>query len=218
MTVSSKDLDLEDQIIINESAEILERNLRADMNINLDLLMTYLKREKKDFKPRKYKRELLANIELKAETDTFNNEIEEIVSRLKDDAVENGATENYLIISLYIYRHLIWCMYEYGFQPLFAWELYRSLKLCTSLRKSFENSINKAQEQSNHMRSLAQKRHEETRIKDTQNKDEIKKIWLSHNWASYTECADHIHKNALVDESNYRKIYSLVSKAAKEKS
>ena len=45
------DLDLEVQTIINESAETLERNLRADMNINLDLLMTYLKREKKDFKP-----------------------------------------------------------------------------------------------------------------------------------------------------------------------
>ena len=76
MTVSSKDLDLdlEVQTIINESTETLERNLRADMNINLDLLMTYLKREKKDFKPRKYKKELLENIELKAETDTFDNE------------------------------------------------------------------------------------------------------------------------------------------------
>ena len=220
MTVSSKDLDLdlEVQTIINESAETLERNLRADMNINLDLLMTYLKREKKDFKPRKYKKELLENIELKAETDTFNNEIEEIVSRLKDDAEENEANENYLIISLYIYRYLIWCVYKYGFQPFFAWELYRGLKLCMSFRKSFENSINTAQKQSNHMRSLAQKRHEETRKKDIQTKDEIKNIWLSHNWASYTECADHIHKNALVDESNYRKIYTLVSKAAKEKS
>ncbi|WP_347460714.1 hypothetical protein ABEF79_10545 [Acinetobacter sp. ANC 7454] len=73
-------------------------------------------------------------------------------------------------------------------------------------------------EKSERMRELAHKKHEETRKKDIQTKDEIKKIWLSHNWASYTECADHIHKNALVDESNYRKIYTLVSKAAKEKS
>lgn len=73
-------------------------------------------------------------------------------------------------------------------------------------------------EKSERMRELAHKKHEETRKKDDRAKCEIRKIWLGHNWASYTECADHIHKNALVGESNYRKIYSLVSKAAKEKS
>lgn len=67
------------------------------------------------------------------------------------------------------------------------------------------------------MVNLANIRHEQNKIKEAQIKKEIKKIWLSHNWSSYTECAENIYKNSLVNESNYRKIYSLVSKVAKEK-
>lgn len=72
-------------------------------------------------------------------------------------------------------------------------------------------------EKSEKMRELALKKHEGRKEKDNKTKDRIKQIWLSSNWDSYTQCANHIHKNALVDEENYRKIYSLLSKAAKEK-
>lgn len=72
-------------------------------------------------------------------------------------------------------------------------------------------------EKSEKMRELALKKHEGKKEKDNKTKDRIKQIWLSSNWDSYTQCANHIHKNALVDEENYRKIYLLLSKAAKEK-
>lgn len=97
-------------------------------------------------------------------------------------------------------------------------EMVRAVSLAECISTQYANTIEEINKKSAEMKAIAQKRHEETRKKDIQTKDEIKKIWFSHNWASYTECADHIHKNALVGESNYRKIYSLVSKAAKEKS
>ena len=73
------------------------------------------------------------------------------------------------------------------------------------------------EELKNKMIELANIRHEKNRIKDAQIEKEIKKIWLSSNWSSYTECTDYIHQNTLIPESNYRKIYSLVYKVAKEK-
>lgn len=216
--MNSDELNLETQLIVEKATKKIERDLREDMNRNFNLLMTYLKRDKKDFKPKKYKRELLECIDLKAESDNFDNEFSEIIDHLNDEARGDGPIENYLIITLYVYRYLIWCLHEYGFQPFFTCELYRCLKLCERCHKAFENYIDREERKSNHMRVLAQKRHKTTRIKDNKTKDEIKGIWLTRNWATYTECADHIHRNALVDESNYRKIYSLVSKAAKEKS
>lgn len=216
--MNSDELNLETQLIVEKATKRIERDLREDMNRNFNLLMTYLKREKKDFKPKKYKRELLEYIDLKAESDNFNNEFTEIINHLDDEAKGDGPIENYLIITLYAYRYLIWCLHGYGFHPFFTCELYRCLKLCEQCHKIFENYIDREERKSNRMRVLAQKRHKTTRIKDNKTKDEIKGIWLTRNWATYTECADHIHQNALVDESNYRKIYSLVSKAAKEKS
>ncbi|MEX3012783.1 hypothetical protein AB3538_13840 [Acinetobacter baumannii] len=53
--------------------------------------------------------------------------------------------------------------------------------------------------------------------KDNKNLQEVKKIWDGSNWKSYTECANEIHRNQLIEEENYRKIYDLVSKAAKMK-
>ena len=94
----------------------------------------------------------------------------------------------------------------------------RAISFSDTTITQYIKKVEDINEKSEKMRELALKKHEGKKEKDNKTKDEIKKIWLSHNWASYTECADHIHKNALVDESNYRKIYSLVSKAAKEKS
>lgn len=207
------------QSVYDDAAKKIEQKLYEDMSRNLDLLINYLKKEKKDFKPRKFKRELLENIELTAESDVFKDRtgIENTIKSLNQEAQEHGVLENYLIITLYIYRYLIFCIYEYGFQPFFSWELYRGLKLCESFYKTFEYEIKLAQKKSDYMRVLAQRRHEETRKKDYKMKEEIKEIWLSHNWSSYTECADHIHQNNLIQNSNYRKIYSLVSKVAKEK-
>ncbi len=82
---------------------------------------------------------------------------------------------------------------------------------------SHADKLSSQEELKSKMVDLAHKRHEKNRIKENKIKDEIKKIWLSYNWSSYTECADHIHQNNLIQETNYRKIYSLISKVAKEK-
>lgn len=82
---------------------------------------------------------------------------------------------------------------------------------------SHAEKVSSQEELKSKMIDLAYKRHEKNRIKENKAKDEIKKIWLSHNWSSYTECADHIHKNNLIEESNYRKIYKLISVVAKKK-
>ncbi|MGQ1540053.1 hypothetical protein ACT413_08680 [Acinetobacter baumannii] len=73
------------------------------------------------------------------------------------------------------------------------------------------------QELKDKMVDLANKRHAEKRKKDNKNLQEVKKIWDGSNWKSYTECANEIHRNQLIEEENYRKIYDLVSKAAKIK-
>ncbi len=73
------------------------------------------------------------------------------------------------------------------------------------------------QELKDKMVDLANKRHAEKRKKDDKNLQEVKKIWDGSNWKSYTECANEIHRNQLIEEENYRKIYDLVSKAAKMK-
>lgn len=93
----------------------------------------------------------------------------------------------------------------------------RAISFSDTTTAQYIKKIEDINEKSEKMRELALKKHEGKKEKDNKTKDRIKQIWLSSNWDSYTQCANHIHKNALVDEENYRKIYSLLSKAAKEK-
>lgn len=93
----------------------------------------------------------------------------------------------------------------------------RAVSFSDTTTAQYIKKIEDINEKSEKMRELALKKHEGKKEKDNKTKDRIKQIWLSSNWDSYTQCANHIHKNALVDEENYRKIYLLLSKAAKEK-
>ncbi|MBN6514493.1 hypothetical protein [Acinetobacter pittii] len=66
------------------------------------------------------------------------------------------------------------------------------------------------------MIKLAEKRNKPLREKLDNDLLAIKKIWEGNNWSSYAQCAEYILKNKLVDRP-YRKIYELVSSAAKNK-
>ncbi|WP_111885252.1 hypothetical protein [Acinetobacter sp. CFCC 11171] len=99
----------------------------------------------------------------------------------------------------------------------FILNMIRAISFSDTTTAQYIKKIDDINEKSERMRELAHKKHEGKKEKDNKTKDRIKQIWLSSNWDSYTQCANHIHKNALVDEENYRKIYSLLSKAAKEK-
>lgn len=68
------------------------------------------------------------------------------------------------------------------------------------------------------MIELANKRHQKNQLNNEKNLIEVRKIWIASNWKSYTECANEIYKKQLINEDNYRKIYDLVSRAAKMKS
>lgn len=207
-----------DSVSFNDDAAIkLESALREEINKVIDVWFDCLTEIGKleGVTLDQFKQDLLDVLEINS-NDFYNKDIDAMISEAK--LTEEQDLGFYLWSVLHVYRYLIWCIYEYGFHPLLTWEVYRGVKLCENVRVKIRGMIEEQRDLSLKMKDLSQKRHEETRKKDTQTKNEIKKIWLSHNWATYTECADHIHKNALVDESNYRKIYSLVSKAAKEKS
>lgn len=66
------------------------------------------------------------------------------------------------------------------------------------------------------MAKLAEKKNESLRKKLDEDLLIIRKIWKENNWATYTECADYIFKNKLI-ERPHRKITELVSLAAKNK-
>ncbi|ALH95658.1 hypothetical protein [Acinetobacter equi] len=66
------------------------------------------------------------------------------------------------------------------------------------------------------MIKLAEKRNKPLRKKLDDDLLVTKKIWEGNNWATYTQCAEHIFEKKLVDRP-YRKIYELVSLAAKNK-
>lgn len=206
-----------DSVSFNDDAAIkLESALREEIDKVIDVWFDYLTVvEKAEVTLDKFKQDLLNVLEINS-NDFYDKDIDAMI--LEGDLTEEQDIDFYLWAILHVYRHMIWCIYEHGFQPSLTWEVYRGVKLCESVRVKTRRMIEEQRHLRLRMKDLSQKRHEETRKKDTQTKDKIKKIWLSHNWATYTECADHIHQNALVDESNYRKIYSLVSKAAKEKS
>lgn len=108
---------------------------------------------------------------------------------------------------------------EHILDALFVLEDITSVHYSGKINKHFLNKYielekNKKSEQA---RLAATIRHNETREKDAENLILIKKIWNSSNWKTYTECADHIHVKQLIPEQNYRKIYNLVSRAAKLK-
>lgn len=82
------------------------------------------------------------------------------------------------------------------------------------LQKHLDSEKKKKSEQA---RQAANSRHEQSKLKDKENLIKVREIWKLSNWKSYTECANDIHRNKLINEENYRKIYDLVSKAAKIK-
>lgn len=82
------------------------------------------------------------------------------------------------------------------------------------LQKHLDIEKKKKSEQA---RQAANSRHEQSKLKDKENLIKVRKIWKLSNWKSFTECANDILRNQLIDEDNYRKIYDLVSKAAKIK-
>lgn len=208
------------QNFLNQSAQKIEEHLRGDIEDNFNLILQFEKKYDQKFQPRKYKKNLMRQIELFFADDNPNMtaKLEIFIKQLQVEAYENNLTTNYIIINLYIYRHLIWCLYEHGFQPFLTWEIYRSLKLTESFRTRFKESLEEAEAKRKKMSELAKKRHEATRLKDLETEKKLLEIWRGSNWKSYTACANHVHKNNLVNEDNYRKISNLISKVAKQKS
>lgn len=78
-------------------------------------------------------------------------------------------------------------------------------------RATITSKVEKHTLVSEKMKDLALQRHNKARQKQEISEREIKRIWHSKNWATYTECAEHIFKQGMFDLS-YRKIYQLVSK------
>lgn len=70
---------------------------------------------------------------------------------------------------------------------------------------------------SEHARNIAQIRHAKSKKNDENNLTLVKEIWDKNNWRTYTECAESILRRELLEGCKYRKIYDLVSKAAKQK-
>ena len=66
------------------------------------------------------------------------------------------------------------------------------------------------------MAKLAEKKNGPLRKKLDEDLLTVQKIWQESNWASYTQCADYIFENKFI-ERPHRKIYELVSLAAKNK-
>lgn len=108
---------------------------------------------------------------------------------------------------------------EHILSPLFALEDITVSRYLGKVHKHFLNKyIESEKNKKSKQASLAAKiRHYETRKRDEKNIIEVKRIWNSSNWRSYTQCADYIHLHQLVSEQNFRKIYKLVSQAAKSR-
>lgn len=212
--------EFEYQIFLGESAQKIEKSLRGDIEDNFNIILQFEKKYNPKFQPRKYKKNLMRQIELFFADDDPNMtaKLEIFIKQLQVEAYENNTWTNYIIINLYIYRHLIWCLYEHGFQPSLTWEIYRSLKLTESFRARFKDILDNVEKERKKMSELAKKRHEATRLKDLETEKKLSEIWRGSNWKSYTDCANHVHKNNLVNEDNYRKIFNLISKVAKQKS
>ncbi len=104
-------------------------------------------------------------------------------------------------------------------EALFSLEDVSASKQAGIVHKHFINKYleTEKKKKSEQARQAANVRHEQKKQKDIENLKQVKKIWISKNWATYTECANDIHRNQLIQEDNYRKIYDLVSKAAKSK-
>ncbi|WP_313042213.1 hypothetical protein [Acinetobacter sp.] len=87
------------------------------------------------------------------------------------------------------------------------------LGLCKATHASNIGSRTQLKEK---MVKLAEKKNGPLRKKLDEDLLTIQKIWQESNWASYTQCADYIFENKLI-ERPHRKIYELVSLAAKNK-
>ena len=129
-----------------------------------------------------------------------------------------GISANYLLfLNIFLLIRIALDLRAGNKTDKFILNMIRAISFSDTTTAQYIKKIEDINEKSERMRELAHKKHEGKKEKDNKTKDRIKQIWLSSNWDSYTQCANHIHKNALVDEENYRKIYSLLSKAAKEK-
>lgn len=87
------------------------------------------------------------------------------------------------------------------------------LGLC---KATHANNVGSKAQLKEKMIKLAEKRNKPLREKLDNDLLVTKKIWEGNNWASYTQCADYIFENKLI-ERPHRKIYELVSTAAKNK-
>lgn len=74
--------------------------------------------------------------------------------------------------------------------------------------------IGQKDDKAQRMREIANLRHARERENVKRLKGEVERIWDSHNWRSFTECAEHVFQKKNGAE-NYRKIYDLVREVAK---
>lgn len=144
----------------------------------------------------------------------------ELYKEYKNNQLDQGMgiSANYLLfLNIFLLIRIALDLRAGNKTDKFILNMIRAISFSDATTAQYIKKIEDINEKSEKMRELALKKHEGKKEKDNKTKDRIKQIWLSSNWDSYTQCANHIHKNALVDEENYRKIYSLLSKAAKEK-
>lgn len=82
------------------------------------------------------------------------------------------------------------------------------------LEKYIKSENKKRSEQAQKAASI---RHEESKRRYAENLAEVRLIWDSNNWKNYTDCANHIFHESLINENNHRTIVKLVTEAAKLK-
>lgn len=126
-------------------------------------------------------------------------------------------TEADLLVPFFIYTKLFAYLKAHEIDEFFILMMYRDLDTAKIFATMTTMKIMAKLDKSAEMRDVALKKHAAAKVKENVTKEEIRKIWYSQGWRTYTECADHIHQKSLFNELNYRKIYSLVSKVANEK-
>ena len=152
---------------------------------------------------------------------TTDNAVQEFNSLLNNSINNNqqlSVTATHCLLPFLIYIKLFTYLKTHEINEQFILMMYRDLDTAKNFATVTNMKITAQSEKSAEMSAIALKKHAATRAKEQVAKEPIKQIWDQHNWASYAECADYIHKNALVGDLNHRKIYLLVSKVAKEKS
>lgn len=84
------------------------------------------------------------------------------------------------------------------------------------LRATHASNVGSKEQMKAKMIKLAEMRNAPLKKQLNEDLITIRKIWLENNWATYTECADHIFEKKIINRP-YRKIYELVSSVAKRK-